>query len=276
MANKRLLILGCLALLSPSNVSAQSSGKITVLANPIDYALVESYLEIFERLGFEVNHVTSEEFNSHMNDSLLFIFGGQNAPEGVGEVVSPMLTSQEKRELKGSWDARRVLVVPNAFTQGQAVFIFAGYSKQQTRLIFGEALGDVIRGLSFKDSDALDQYTSERTPTPKLNPTQPYTEVDAAQANALIDNVQDLTVIDVRSRVFYDAGHIPGAVSVPARKAEDLLSSYPKDGTYLLYCGGNSESIYLGNLMAEKGYPNIYRLVDGYVAWRRAGYPRAR
>jgi rhodanese-related sulfurtransferase len=44
--------------------------------------------------------------------------------------------------------------------------------------------------------------------------------------------------------------------------------------TYLLYCGGNSQSIRVGTVMSQNGFTKLYRLVDGYVAWRRAGFPR--
>jgi rhodanese-related sulfurtransferase len=107
---------------------------------------------------------------------------------------------------------------------------------------------------------------------PALDASKPYTDVDAHQAKAIIDAV-DVVILDVRGRPLYDAGHIPGAMSMPEKKLTGL-SSMDRGKTYLLYCGGNAQSISVGSTMSGMGFRNMYRLVDGYRAWRAAGYPR--
>ncbi len=268
-----LVILGFIAGLS----SAQAANRtITVFANAIDYESVKSTLDLYKIAGIGVDYVVGSGYAKRVNDPLIFVVGGHNSPSGTGDIVSGILTPPEKDYLTSKPDARRVFVVPGLWNQNQTVFVFAGYSKEQTRRMVSEAFPDILRSLTLKDTGGLENYTSERAGIPPVDETQPYTEVDAYQAKALIDGVQGIVVFDVRASPYYDAGHIPGAKNMPARKAELALPSLERDKTYLLYCGGNSESIFVGNEMAAMGYKKVYRLVDGYVAWRKAGYPRDR
>ncbi len=50
-----------------------------------------------------------------------------------------------------------------------------------------------------------------------------------------------MTLVDARpKRAKYDKGHIPGAVSIPARQFDKFKDRLPKDKKALLvfYCGG--------------------------------------
>jgi len=165
-------------------------------------------------------------------------------------------------------------VIHSPFAEGQKAFIFAGYGREQTRAALGTAIPDILRGMSFKDGDK--EVQSMSVSLLPVSPGQPFTEVDAYQADALIRGIGDIVVIDVRASPYYITSHIPEAINVPSRKMGVRLSELPKDSTYLPYCGGNSESIYAGQLLAAAGYDSVYRLVDGYVAWRKAGYPAER
>jgi rhodanese-related sulfurtransferase len=124
-------------------------------------------------------------------------------------------------------------------------------------------------------NEAGGETLSEKQATvPPLDPSQAFTEVDARQANAIIGENPDVIILDVRAKPYYDVGHIPNAINVPEKEIYGNLGKLEKGETYLLYCGGNSQSINVGNIMHKNGFKNIYRLVDGYAAWRKAGYPR--
>jgi len=263
-----------LVLLSASLATAQS---ITLVGNSIDMPLVQGYVDTLKAIGFPVDEISAKELPQHQSDPLILILGGQNAPEGVGTVVNGILTDSEKKEAIASTQARTTVVIPSVWTDRQKVMVFAGYGKEQTRKAFGDAQGDIIKSLKFNDSSYLDNATSGPVNVPPPDNMQPFTEIDAYQANTLIKTTPDLMLIDVRGVPFYAAGHIPGAVNIPESKMEKgALSSLDKTKTYLVYCGGNSESIRAGNLMASEGFNRIYRLVDGYMAWRKAGFPRER
>lgn len=255
---------------------AQAASAITVVGNSIDLPLAEGFLDNYLAQGIPVETVSADEFQSHENDSLIMFLGGQNAPEGVGEIVGGILTEREKNELLNEPDARVLAIDSDVWAQGQKVMVFAGHGKEQTRRLFGDSQPDVLKGFRFNDSALPDNVSGPEVAVPALEPGQQFTELNANQANALMLAEPNIMVVDVRATPFYDAGHVPGAVNIPERKLLDVVDSLDKEKTYLLYCGGNSESIRAGNELSGLGFGRIYRLVDGYVAWRKAGFPRER
>jgi len=274
----KLAFISFLALLSiAAYAQAQSAPpQVTVLANSIDLSMSQGYVDTLKAIGFTVAVISAADLPSHQGDPLILVLGGPHAPEGVGKIVDSILTVGEKEEILNSTSSKVLVVLPSIWSQKQKVMVFAGYGKEQTRKLFGEAQGDIIKSLKFNDSSYIENYTGAAETVPPFDGTQPFTEVDAYQAAAIIRDVPGVMVIDVRGAPFYAAGHIPGAVNLPQRQFQDSLSRLDREGTYLLYCGGNSESIKAGNTLASLGFKKLYRLVDGYIAWRKAGYPRAK
>jgi rhodanese-related sulfurtransferase/predicted transcriptional regulator len=84
----------------------------------------------------------------------------------------------------------------------------------------------------------------------------------------------EAVVIDVRPEVEYDAGHLPGAVSVPPDELEQRLADLPADREVVAYCRG-PYCVYADDAvrwLTAQGRP-ARRLVDGFPEWRRAGGP---
>lgn len=82
------------------------------------------------------------------------------------------------------------------------------------------------------------------------------------------------TVLDVRPAREYAAGHIPGAVSIPADELAKRLAELPGDATVVAYCRGSHcvLSYDAVRLLARHGRTAV-RLVDGMVEWRLSGLP---
>jgi rhodanese-related sulfurtransferase len=83
-----------------------------------------------------------------------------------------------------------------------------------------------------------------------------------------------VVVLDVRPREEYDAGHIPGAISVPLGELEGRLDALPRSAEIVAYCRGPycvlaPQAL---TLLRRKGY-RARRLQDGLPEWRRAGLP---
>ena len=83
----------------------------------------------------------------------------------------------------------------------------------------------------------------------------------------------EVTVIDVRPRQEYSAGHIPGAISVPIQELEERLSELPQDQEIVAYCRG-PYCVWSGQavqLLQEHGF-QARPLTDGVLDWRAHGF----
>jgi len=84
----------------------------------------------------------------------------------------------------------------------------------------------------------------------------------------------DVTVVDVRPTEEYEAGHIPGAISVPAATLKRRLSDIPKGREVIAYCRGRYcvYSLEAVTLLRKHGY-RARRAHDGMPDWKAAGLP---
>jgi rhodanese-related sulfurtransferase/DNA-binding transcriptional ArsR family regulator len=83
-----------------------------------------------------------------------------------------------------------------------------------------------------------------------------------------------VTILDVRPRAEYNAGHIPGAVSIPLDELADRLAELPDDGQIIAYCRGAycvlaHDAL---RLLAAHGR-TANRLAEGMLEWRLADLP---
>ncbi len=83
-----------------------------------------------------------------------------------------------------------------------------------------------------------------------------------------------LVVLDVRPRDEFDAGHLPGAVSIPLAELERRLRQVPKNREVVAYCRGPycafaPEAV---RLLKKRGY-KARQLEDGFPEWSSAGLP---
>lgn len=84
----------------------------------------------------------------------------------------------------------------------------------------------------------------------------------------------EVTVIDVRPPEEFAAGHIPGAVNMPAAQLSRHLAELPKDKEIVAYCRGPYclLSFDAVRLLRRKGY-KARRLADGMPEWRAEHRP---
>ena len=83
-----------------------------------------------------------------------------------------------------------------------------------------------------------------------------------------------VSVLDVRPIAEYDAGHIPGAISVPLEDLERRLSEVPRDQPVVAYCRGPYcvLAVQAVELLGRHGFA-ARRLRDGFPEWREEGLP---
>jgi rhodanese-related sulfurtransferase len=103
-------------------------------------------------------------------------------------------------------------------------------------------------------------------------------DLEAVGADELLRRLraEDVTVLDIRPRQEYEAGHIAGACCVPPEELEARLRQLPKDAEVVAYCRGPycvfaDEAV---ALLRTKGY-RARRLAEGFPDWLGRGLPAA-
>jgi rhodanese-related sulfurtransferase len=80
------------------------------------------------------------------------------------------------------------------------------------------------------------------------------------------DRVQ---IIDVRSNEYYEKGHIPTAISIPAKDLSAHMHKLSRDKINVVYC--YTQQCHLGAksalILAENGYP-VIELEGGFMEWK--------
>lgn len=92
-------------------------------------------------------------------------------------------------------------------------------------------------------------------------------KISAEEAKKMID-AGGVTIVDVRRRDEFDAGHISGAVLVPV---ESITSQAPsalpdKNAVLLIYCRSGNRSATAAQRLHKLGYTNVYDF-GGIIDW---------
>ena len=82
-----------------------------------------------------------------------------------------------------------------------------------------------------------------------------------------------VTVIDVRARSEWDAGHIPGVPNIPLGHLAERLAEIPTDKPVVLQCQGGSRSAIAASLLQAHGVKDVVNLTGGFGGWEAAGNP---
>jgi rhodanese-related sulfurtransferase len=83
----------------------------------------------------------------------------------------------------------------------------------------------------------------------------------------------EVVVLDVRPRREYQAGHIPGALSVPLSELRQRLAELPQNREIVAYCRGPYcvMAVEAVDLLRRKGF-RAQRMEQGVVDWRARGW----
>lgn len=86
----------------------------------------------------------------------------------------------------------------------------------------------------------------------------------------------DMVVLDVRPEAEYEAGHIPGARSIPVDELADRLAELPDDVQIVAYCRG-AYCVFAHDAvkLLDTNGRSAVRLEEGMLEWRLAGLPVA-
>ena len=94
-------------------------------------------------------------------------------------------------------------------------------------------------------------------------------EVSASEAKQIVDS--GATVVDVRTEVEFEAGHIPGAVHIPVADLQQRAGELDKEKGVLLYCRSGNRSGPVADAFAASGY-DAHSIEGGLIGWSEAGF----
>ncbi|HEX5831362.1 MAG TPA: rhodanese-like domain-containing protein, partial [Gemmatimonadaceae bacterium] len=118
-------------------------------------------------------------------------------------------------------------------------------------------------------TDALSAWSTAGRPLGTVAQTT------AAEAAAMLER-GEATVIDVRGRTEWEAGHVPGVPNIPVGYLADRLGEIPSDRPVILHCQAGTRSAIAASVLQARGIANVVNLAGGFAAWQRAGLPVAR
>ncbi|MFD3227077.1 ArsR/SmtB family transcription factor [Rahnella aceris] len=98
--------------------------------------------------------------------------------------------------------------------------------------------------------------------------------LESISREELLERLQagDVTLLDVRPQDEYQAGHLPGAINIPAEQLDERLSELSQDQVVVAYCRGPFCVLSFNAVRAlqEKGFL-ARRLNEGFPQWQAAG-----
>ncbi len=122
---------------------------------------------------------------------------------------------------------------------------------------------------------------------PKQVPQDPALRITTAEVKALfaqefgdktliketLEKNTRFLLVDVRPKVRYEEGHVPGAISIPTPMLEANLDKLPKDRLVIFYCGGLAchLSPEAAEIAKKHGFTNIKVWYEGEPQWVKDG-----
>jgi len=112
-------------------------------------------------------------------------------------------------------------------------------------------------------------------PEPSTASTASSEIISLDQAKTLFDSSGAL-FIDTRHAYDFQLDHIPGALNIPLKEAEDLVKALGerKDRTIVVYCDGAecNSSLEVGAMLIVRGYQDVRIFFSGWRSWKEMGF----
>ena len=79
-----------------------------------------------------------------------------------------------------------------------------------------------------------------------------------------------VTLLDVRSRAEWSAGHLPGAVNIPLGELEACLSTLPRGRPIVVHCQTGARAAIAASLLSARDVKDVRLFGGGFAEWRDA------
>jgi len=100
-------------------------------------------------------------------------------------------------------------------------------------------------------------------------------EITHTELAAWIESGAAPTIVDVRSAREYNAGHLPGAMSINVRELEQRIDEIKalKSSSLVVYCEHGTRSKKAAAILQKVGFESVLHLEGDITEWRRNNLP---
>jgi hydroxyacylglutathione hydrolase len=120
------------------------------------------------------------------------------------------------------------------------------------------------RVAGYFDAAVIDQWSAAGRPIESVQ------QIDARDLQESLARGA-VTVLDVRSQVEWDEGHIPGALHIPLGYVSDHIADIPRSKPIVLQCQTGARSLIAASVLQANGIDAAMNLKGGLVDWIKAG-----
>jgi molybdopterin/thiamine biosynthesis adenylyltransferase/rhodanese-related sulfurtransferase len=103
-------------------------------------------------------------------------------------------------------------------------------------------------------------------------------EWSSAQVNEALnrrkEGQEDFVLVDVREKIEWNEGYVPGAIHVPRGHLESQIEEAVPDKSkkVVLYCAGGVRSLMAGSTLQQMGYQDVVSMSGGFGQWKNNGF----
>ena len=94
-----------------------------------------------------------------------------------------------------------------------------------------------------------------------------YVNILTDEVKEKLDAGEDFAIIDVRSPVQYQAGHLPTAISMPLATLPWAMNGLARNKEVVVYCQIGITSVSACNILVAGGFRDVKNMVGGILAW---------
>lgn len=93
--------------------------------------------------------------------------------------------------------------------------------------------------------------------------------LSALEFYSKISSDEDAIILDVRTKLEYNDGHIPNSILIDIYnpKFPQKISELDKSKNYYIYCRSGNRSYHAGVFMLNEGFNSVQHLEDGILSW---------
>jgi hydroxyacylglutathione hydrolase len=119
-------------------------------------------------------------------------------------------------------------------------------------------------------ANGLESWYKESLPVAKLN------LATVQDLNRMLSSKQDAFVLDVRRENEWNEGHIEGSTRIYLGKLQKETDKLPRDKPIFVICKTGNRSSFGASVLLRGGFDQVYNVLGGIDAWKKAAYPLAK